>query len=84
MAKKKAAKNKAAKKKPAKKSARGPSLNAMYNEVSRRADTAGLKISAAETRRVLATFFDLLEDCDPRDAFAIVGAGLAEAGKRRR
>ena len=74
-----------AKKKTAKKPApRGASLTGIYNDVARRADTAGLKISAAETRRVLAVFFDLLEDRDPREAFAIVAAGLAEAGKRRR
>ena len=72
---------KAAKKASAKKSA---TLNSMYNEVSRRADTAGLSISAAETRRVLATFFDLLEDLDPREAFSVVAEGLKKAGERRR
>ncbi len=77
-----AAVKKIAKKTSAKKPA--ASLNSMYNEVARRADTQGLKISAAETRRVLATFFDVLEDLPPRDAFAIVADGLKKAGARRR
>ena len=81
---------KSASKKPVKKGAnkasgkKGATLNSIYNEVSRRADTAGLKISAAESSRVLATFFDLLEDLDPREAFAIVADGLKKAGARRR
>ena len=78
---KKTAKKSSAKKAPAKKAA---TLTGIYNEVSRRADTAGLKISAAESRRVLATFFDLLEDLSPREAMAIVADGLKHAGGRRR
>jgi hypothetical protein len=59
-------------------------LTEFYNEVARRADTAGLKINVAETKRVLATFFDVLEDLSPCDAFDMVAKGLKQAGKRRR
>jgi hypothetical protein len=59
-------------------------LNDFYNEISRRADTAGLSINVAETKRVLAVFFDLLEDLRPEEAFEIVSKGLKQAGKRRR
>ncbi|MCM2370658.1 hypothetical protein [Aporhodopirellula aestuarii] len=81
MAKKKATKA-AVKKTPAKKKA--PTLNDLYNEVSRKADTDGLKISVAETKRVLACFFDVLEDYKPAEAFDFVAKGLKRAGTRRR
>ena len=59
-------------------------LTEIYNEVSRKADTAGLSINVVETKRVMATFFDVLEDLSPADAFDIVTKGLKQAGKRRR
>ena len=37
-------------------------LPQIYNEVARRADTEGLQINVVETKRVLACFFDVLED----------------------
>ena len=81
MAKKKATKA-AVKKTPAKK--KESSLNDIYNEVARKADTDGLQISVAETKRVLACFFDVLEDYKPADAFDFVAKGLKRAGTRRR
>ena len=59
-------------------------LTEFYNEVSKRADTAGLSINAVETKRVLAVFFDLLEDLSPEDAFDLIAKGLKQAGRRRR
>ncbi len=59
-------------------------LSEFYNQVARKADTKGTKIGVAETKRVLAVFFDELEDLKPEDAFDIVTKGLKAAGKRRR
>ena len=59
-------------------------LNDIYNEVAKRADTAGLHINAAETKRVLACFFDVLVDHPPAVAFDLVAKGLKRAGGRRR
>ncbi|QDT10063.1 hypothetical protein [Planctomycetes bacterium K23_9] len=70
-----------AKKKAAKKSL---TLNEMYNNVARKADTDGVSINAAETKRVLATFFDLLEDLSAADAADIVAKGLKQAKGRSR
>ena len=67
-----------------KKAKKAPSLNDIYNEVARKADTAGLQISVVETKRVLACFFDVLEDHSPADAFDFVAKGLRRAGTRRR
>ena len=82
MAKKKATKKKAAKKKPAKKKA--PTLNDLYNRIAAKADTQGVKINAADTRRVLSCFFDALEDYPPAVAFDLVAKGLMHSGGRRR
>lgn len=60
------------------------SLSSIYNEVARRADTDGLEINAAETKRVLACFFDVLEDHNPAEAFEFIAKGLKRAGQRRR
>lgn len=67
-----------AKSKPAK------SLSDVYNEVAKRADKAKIKINVTETKRVMACFFDVLEDQKPDVAFDIVTKGLKAAGKRRR
>ena len=84
MAKKKA-KKKAAKKKSAKKSAKKAlTLNDIYNQVAAKADTKNVKINVAETKRVLACFFDVLEDYKAVDAFDFVAKGLKRAGGRRR
>ena len=81
MAKKKPAKKKT---KTAKKSAQPKTLYDFYNQIARKADTEGLKLNAAQTKRVLACFFDVLEDCPPADAFDFVAKGLKRAGQRRR
>ena len=88
--KKKAAKKKAAKKKKAankKKTAskkNSTSLSNIYNDVARRADKAGISVNAAETKRVLACFFDVLEDQSPQVAFDLVAKGLKQSKGRRR
>ena len=69
---------------PRKKAAARGGLNAIDDEVARRADTAGVKINAAETRRVLACFFDVLADQKSKDAFDIIAKGLSKAGTRHR
>ncbi|TWT51010.1 hypothetical protein Pla22_37860 [Rubripirellula amarantea] len=73
MAKKKATKKKAA-----------SNLNDIYNQVAAHADTDGVKINVAETKRVLACFFDVLEDQKPADAFDFISKGLKRAAGRRR
>jgi len=86
MAKKRAKKATAKKASPRKKSSkRKPlTLNDIYNQVSRKADTQGVKINVAETKRVLACFFDVLEDYKAVDAFDFVTKGLKRADSRRR
>ncbi|TWT80174.1 hypothetical protein CA13_15870 [Planctomycetes bacterium CA13] len=59
-------------------------LNDIYDQVSRKADTQGVKINVAETKRVLACFFDALEDYRSADAFDFIAKGLKRAGTRRR
>lgn len=59
------------------------SLSELYNEVSRRADTDALQISVADTKRVLACFFDVLAERPPGVAFRLIAKGLKRAEKRR-
>jgi hypothetical protein len=66
-----------------KKAAQTTNLNDFYNEVSRRADTEGLQINAAETKRVLACFFDVLQDYPPPIAMDLIAKGLKRAAARR-
>ena len=73
-----------AKKKSTKKKKTAPSLTDIYNQVAKRADKDGISINAAETRRVLACFFDVLEDQSPCNAVDLVAKGLKQAGTRRR
>jgi hypothetical protein len=80
MAKKK--KRTTKKKKTAKKKA--ATLNDFYNQVASKADTQGVQINAAQTKRVLACFFDVLEDYKAADAFNLVAAGLKRSSSRRR
>ena len=82
MAKKKA--NKKANKKKATKKKAAANLNDIYNQVAAKADTEGVKINVAETKRVLACFFDELEDYKPVEAFDFVTKGLKRAAGRRR
>jgi len=67
-----------------KKATSGTSLNDIYNKVAAKADTTGLKINVAETKRVLACLFDVLEDLPPDEAFDFIAKGLKRAGTRRR
>ncbi|TWT80526.1 hypothetical protein CA13_19710 [Planctomycetes bacterium CA13] len=69
----------------AKKTTKKPqlTLSDIYNQVSRKADTKGVKINVAETKRVLACFFDVLEDYKPVEAFDFIAKGLKHAGTRR-
>lgn len=67
-----------------KKPATTGSLNDIYNEVARRADKQKIKLNVAETKRVLACFFDVLEDQKPAVAFDVIAKGLKRAGTRRR
>jgi hypothetical protein len=80
--KKKATKKRATKKKAAKKKA--ASLNDLYNQVAAKADTEGVSINAAETKRVLACLFDVLEDYSAADAVDLVAKGLKRSANRRR
>jgi|688.fasta_scaffold01846_7 hypothetical protein len=57
-------------------------LTDFYNEVAKRADTAGTKINAAETKRVLSEAFALLAKLDAADANDTIAKGLA-AGKKK-
>ena len=66
-----------------KKAACTTNLNEFYNEVARRADTEGLKINAAETKRVIACFFDVLQHCPPTMAMDLIAKGLKRAAQRQ-
>ncbi len=59
------------------------SINNTYDEVSWKADIEGVKITVAETKRILAYLFDVLEDYKPAEAFDFVAKGLKRAGTRR-
>ncbi len=67
-----------------KKASSATSLNEIYNEVARRADKAKIQINVADTKRVLACFFDVMEDQKPAVAFDLIAKGLKRAGTRRR
>lgn len=85
MAKKK--NKKATRKKSTKKSAtkkKSVNLSDLYNQVAAKADTAGVKLNVAQTKRVLACFFDVLEDYSAAEAFDFVAKGLKRSGGRRR
>lgn len=73
-----------AKKKKATKKKNATSLADIYNEVARRADKASVKINVTDTKRVMACFFDVLEDQSPQVAFDLIAKGLKQAGGRRR
>jgi len=57
-------------------------LTEFYNEVARRADTAKTAINAAETKRVLATAFDVLAEQDATELADTIAKGLTLAKKR--
>lgn len=60
----------------------GPSLTDTYNKVAALADTEGLELNVAQTKRVLACLFDVLEKYPTADAFDFVSKGLKRAAKR--
>lgn len=59
-------------------------LQDFMNEVSRRVDTAGTAIGAADTRRVLAKAFGVLAALPGHEALSLVASGLKkhEPGKK--
>lgn len=59
-------------------------LGDFYNRVSRRTDTNGTKINVAETKRVLACYFDELSRLSPADVAKIQARGLELASQRQR
>ena len=75
-----------AKKKTTKKATKkkASNLNDFYDQVAKKADTAGVKINVAETKRVIANIFDVLEDYKAAEAFDFVAKGLKRAAGRRR
>ena len=82
---KKSAKKKTTKKSAASKAAAAPTLSSIYDQVARRSDTDGVKINAAETKRVLACFFDVLEEQPPTSvAFDIIKKGLGRTATRKK
>lgn len=61
-------------------------LEHALNETASAADTPGTAISAAETRRVIACFFDVLAapKYNTSDVFNILSAGMCRAYLRQR
>ena len=59
-------------------------LNDIYNQVARKADLAGISLNVTETRRVIACFFDQLEDLSAAEAMAVLSKALKNAGARKR
>ena len=51
----------------------------IHDQVARRADTDGVHFKVAETKRVLACFFDVLEDQKPADAVDFISKGQKRA-----
>lgn len=64
--------------------AKALTLTEIYDKVAAKADTAKQQINAAETKRVLACFFDVLEDYSATDAMDLISKGLKQAQKRKR
>jgi hypothetical protein len=57
-------------------------INDFYNIVSRRVDTEGTAISAAETKRVLSEMFQVLAAMDAAELSDTLAKGLASAAKK--
>ncbi|MCG6155785.1 hypothetical protein [Rubinisphaera margarita] len=57
-------------------------LTDFYNEVSRHVDTSKTQINVAETKRVLATAFELLSKMSADEMADTVSKGLTQAKKR--
>ena len=58
-------------------------LNEFYDEVARHADTAGTKIGAAETKRVLSEAFKVLCGLDSVTMAEVIAKGLSTAKKKK-
>lgn len=58
-------------------------LTDFYNQVARLVDTTNTGINVAETKRVLSTAFEQLEEMDPADMADTLAKGLAQAKKKR-
>jgi len=56
-------------------------LNEFYSEVSRRADTAGTQINAADVSRVCSKFFEVLNEMKTNDALVLIARGLHAVGR---
>lgn len=58
-------------------------LSEFYNEVARKTDTGKTGISVAETKRVLAIAFEVLENQPAAQASDLIAKGLCQANKKR-
>ncbi|MCA9071023.1 MAG: hypothetical protein KDA84_18980 [Planctomycetaceae bacterium] len=58
-------------------------LTDFYNQVAGLVDTDTTKINVAETKRVLAIAFSLLEQMDATEMADTIAKGLAQAKKKR-
>ncbi len=58
-------------------------LTDFYNQVAGLADTDTLKIGVADTKRVLAVAFQVLEEMDATEMADTIAKGLAQAKKKR-
>lgn len=58
-------------------------LTDFYNQVAGKVDTETTKINVAETKRVLAIAFEMLEQMDPAEMADTISKGLAQAKKKR-
>jgi hypothetical protein len=54
-----------------------------YNEIAGRADSDPVKINVAETKRVIACFFDVLNECPAGETLRVIAKGLRRAGGRK-
>jgi hypothetical protein len=58
-------------------------LNQVYAEVARRADTDKTKINAAEVSRALACFFTVVNELEPCCAMGILERGFRVAEQKK-
>jgi hypothetical protein len=57
-------------------------LNELYDEVARKADTDKIKVTAADTRRVLSEAFKVLASLDAATCTEVLAKGLSTAKKK--
>lgn len=58
-------------------------LTDFYNAVCRKSDTGKQSLNAADTKRVLATAFEVLEKMDAAEAADTIAKGICCAKKKR-